>query len=442
MDTQGHAAQLGTREVAALVREDSFHKSLYTDPELFDLEMRNIYGRAWIYVGHESQVPEVGNYHATRLGDQDVIMVRGTDRKINVLYNRCAHKGLKLVHDGSGSTGKFFRCPYHAWTFKLDGSHLSAPLRNAYQGTCFDPKHPDFSLRSVARVDSYRGFVFARQSDTGPELREFLGGAISFIDNMCDRAPEGEVEVAGGVFRVLMRSNWKMMYENVIDSMHPLATHESTFNAARQKAEELNARPLELNIMASLGAPYEFWEQLELKAYDNGHGSMQDIFGGGNLAEDPVASALYEALSQVHGPDRAQQIMDTNIHNSVLYGSGMLQTTYQQFRVLRPLSVDRTLLEVYVFRLKGAPKEVFRRAISFANVSFSPASNVMPDDVDFYRRCQEGNMADGGDWINLHRYAGQDREERGARIAATGTSELLMRNQYQAWKSFMSPQAS
>src|SRR5690606_3410817 len=124
-------------------RSDSVHKRVYTDPELFQLEMDRIYGQAWIYVGHESQVKNPGDYHTTRIGDQDVIMTRGTDGKINVLYNRCPHKGAQLVAQGDGCAGKFFRCPYHAWTFKLDGSLLSVPLRNGMEGTTFDKSHPD-----------------------------------------------------------------------------------------------------------------------------------------------------------------------------------------------------------------------------------------------------------------------------------------------------------
>ncbi|NWE37480.1 Rieske 2Fe-2S domain-containing protein, partial [Pseudomonas gingeri] len=92
-------------QIAALIRDDSVHKSVYTDPVLFQLEMERIYGSAWIYVGHESQVKNPGDYHTTRIGDQDVIMVRGANQAVSVLYNRCPHKGAKLVAEGDGSVG-------------------------------------------------------------------------------------------------------------------------------------------------------------------------------------------------------------------------------------------------------------------------------------------------------------------------------------------------
>ncbi|MGG2041230.1 SRPBCC family protein [Burkholderia gladioli] len=141
--------------------------------------------------------------------------------------------------DGDGSTGKFFRCPYHAWTFKLDGTHLSAPLRTA----CRTPA----STRSI-RISrcaaspastSYRGFVFASQAADGPDLKTFLNGVASSIDNLCDRSPVGEVEVTAACFACCQRSNWKVFYENLHDTMHAPVTHESSVVSARAQADEL-----------------------------------------------------------------------------------------------------------------------------------------------------------------------------------------------------------
>ena len=428
---------ISNEEIAGLVRSDSVHKRVYTDPEIFALEMERIYGQAWIYVGHESQVKNPGDYHTTRIGDQDVIMTRGTDGKVSVLYNRCPHKGSQLVAKGDGNVGKFFRCPYHAWTFKLDGSLLSVPLRNGMEGTNFDKSHPDFSMRPVARVDSYRGFVFASQAAEGPDLVTFLDGAASSIDNLCDRSPEGEVEVVGGVFQVMQQSNWKVFYENLHDTMHAPITHESSFVAAREEAKELGEMPFELLIMDGNGEPYEFWEKLELRAYKNGHGYMEAIFDPAAATRDPVSRAHFESLAAVHGEAKAREILGMNRHNTVIYGSGSPHTVFQQFRVIRPVSPDRTLIEIQTFRLKGAPESVFERALTYTNVINSPSSNVMPDDVELYRRCQEGNLTKGGDWVSHHRYAGTDKETPEGTVSTNGTSELPMRNQFSAWKQYM-----
>lgn len=424
-------------QIEALVRDDSVHKSVYTDPDLYQLEMERIYGHAWIYVGHDSQVPNAGDFYATRIGDQDVIMVRATDKQVYVLYNRCPHRGAKLVPDGCGNTGKFFRCPYHAWTFKLDGAHLAAPMKAGFEGTNFDPKHPDFSMRKLARVEIYRGFVFASQAADGEDLKAFLGGVITSIDNLCDRSPVGEVEVAGGVFKVWQNSNWKVFYENLHDTMHAQVTHESSVVAARDQAKEMGEMPLELHIMDGNGEPYSFWEKLDLCAYDNGHGYMEGIFNPGAAERDPVTRAHFEVLETAYGRERALGILGMNRHNTIIYGSGSPHTVFQQFRVIRPVAVDRTMIEIQTFRLKGAPEAVFKRSLMYANVINSPSSNVMADDVEVYTRCQKGNLTHGGDWISLHRYLGTDRSVPGGMISTNGTSELPMRNQFRAWKQYM-----
>ncbi len=429
--------QYTDQQIDALVRSDSVHKSVYTDPEIFRMEMDRIYGHAWIYVGHESQAPKAGDYHTTLLGDQDVILVRAMDNKMYVLYNRCPHKGAKVVADGDGHAGKFFRCPYHAWTFKLDGDHLAAPMRRGFENTSFDPKSPEFSMRRVARVENYRGFIFASQADKGPTLHEFLGGVRSSIDNLCDRSPVGEVEVAGGVFKVMQPSNWKVFYENLHDTMHANVTHESSYTSAREQAKALGNMPLELHIMDGNGEPYDFWEKLALMAFDYGHGYMEGIFNPGAIETDPITRSHFETLESAYGRDRALAILGENRHNTIIYGSGSPHTVFQQFRVIRPIAVDKTMVEIQIFKLKGAPEAIFKRGLMYGNLINSPSSNVMPDDLEVYNRCQEGNLTRGGDWVSQHRYAGTDKKIEGGMTAINGTSELPMRNQFRAWKQYM-----
>lgn len=428
---------ISNAELADLVRADSVHKRVYTDPAIFELEMERIYGQAWVYVGHESQVKSTGDYVTTSIGNQDVIMVRKSNDAIEVLYNRCPHRGAKLVPEGDGCVGKFFRCPYHAWTFKLDGSPLSMPLKNGMEGTDYDPNHPDFSMAPVARVDSYRGFVFASQSAAGPSLKDFLGGAIETIDNLCDRSPVGEVEVVGGVFRVMQYSNWKVFYENLNDTMHAPSTHESSVVAAREQAEAIGEMPFELLIQDGNGEPYPFWEKLTLRGYDYGHGYMEGIFDPTAATRDEVTKDHLACLTEAYGEERAREILNMNRHNTILYGSGSPHNVFQQFRVIRPISVNRTLIEIQVFRCKGAPQTVFDRALTYANLINSPSSNVMPDDVEIYRRCNEGNLTRGGDWVSQHRYAGTDQILEDGAVSINGTSDLPMRNQFRAWKHYM-----
>ena len=108
-------------DVGKLVEPDRVHRSIYTDPTIFQLEMERIFEHTWIYVGHDSQVPDPGDYYATVIGRQPVIMVRHTDNKVKVLYNRCAHKGAMLVGDTCGNVQQF-SCGYHGWCYDTMGA--------------------------------------------------------------------------------------------------------------------------------------------------------------------------------------------------------------------------------------------------------------------------------------------------------------------------------
>src|SRR5258705_6519911 len=184
--------------LAALVRPDAVHRDVYTDPELFELEMRQLWRNTWIFVGHDSQVPQAGDYYTTQIGSQPVIMLRDADGRGNVLMNRCAHKGARLATATHGNCGSMLRCSYHRWTYRLDGSVRTIPLKSGYAETALGESQAARCVVKLAHGENYRGFVFARLGDTGPGFHEYFGEALTSIDNMADRSPEGRPAIAGG----------------------------------------------------------------------------------------------------------------------------------------------------------------------------------------------------------------------------------------------------
>ena len=109
----------------------------------------------------------------------------------------------------------------------------------------------------------------------------------------------------------------------------------------------------------------------------------------------------------------------------------------QQLRAVRPLAPDRTLTEIWHFRLKGAPEPIYRRALDYYTLVNSPSTMVNADDLHNFRKCQDGLRSEGGDWVSFHRNAGQDPEENGVMTSVTGMSEMPMRNQFKAWSQYM-----
>ena len=224
-------------DVVSLVRPGSVHRRLYDDPAIFELELERIFGSAWIYVGHESQVKDPGDYFCTYLGRKPVVVVRGPDEKLHVLHNQCAHRGALVVALEKGRTDEF-QCCYHGWTYHLDGRLKAVPLQHGYPAG-FDPKSPSMAMLHVPRVSSYRGFIFANQSAEGPSLEDCLGYMTTSLDDMVDRAPDGELEIAGGVFKHTYNGNWKLYLENLCDAAHPWFTHRSSIDAAQQQSDEV-----------------------------------------------------------------------------------------------------------------------------------------------------------------------------------------------------------
>ncbi len=424
------------REIGTLLRDDAVHRDVYTDPEIFRLEMQTLWARTWIYVGHTSQIPNPGDYATCDIGAEPVLMIRQQDGSVRVLRNRCAHKGARVVSDKSGSAGRFLRCPYHNWSYRTDGSLAAIPLRQGYEEARLAGCEASRGLRPVA-TEVHRGFVFARLADEGVGFQEYFGESLSSIGYMVERSPEGEMEVSGGVLRYMHNCNWKMFVENLNDTMHPMAAHESSAGTAKQiwagQPTEA-AKPMAIEQLVPFAEGYEFFDKMGVRVFANGHS-----YSGVNFSIHSSYAAVPEyeaAMIAAYGADRARDILGTVRHNTVYYPSLTIKGAIQAIRVVRPIAVDKTLIESWTFRLKGAPEVFLRRNVTYTRLINSPLSVVGHDDLQCYRLIQEGLAAGGNEWVSMLR--DYDPEEHAARdLTVNGTSEISVRNQFRAWATFM-----
>jgi len=424
-------------ELSRLVTPTRVHRKVYTDPAIFDLEMERIWGKSWIYIGHESQVPESGSYITVQLGKLPVVMVRDRKDKVHVLFNRCGHKGAKLVDKPCGNTGGGFNCCYHGWSYRLDGQLIGVPHMSGYEGTGFDKSDPQYSMQKLARYESHRGFVFASMDSQAPDLKTWLGGAGDVLDNLCDRSPQGEVEVAGGVLKYEHECNWKMFLENLNDTMHPMIVHRSVVDAANDYMKtlpEVSARREEAEIIPPFGASYKNFEATGITGFRYGH-----HYDGGksSIHADYTVDPDYEAaMLEAYGPERTREILTFNTHNTLYYPSVTIKSAIQNIRVVRPIAVDKCIIETWSFRLKGAPDSMLQRTILYSRLINSNGSMVGPDDLTAYRRMQEGLQSTANDWVEMHRNYGSD-QDLGDRRTNVGTSDLDVRSEYAAWREYM-----
>ena len=427
-------------DITRLVEPDRVHRSVYSDPALFDLEMERLFGRAWLVLGHESQVKDPGDFFRSRMGRQPVIVTRHTDGSVQVLVNRCAHRGATVCEPPSGNARQFV-CPYHGWTYGTDGELCLVPFAEAY-----DPPaagRPDLGLARVPRVERYRGFIFASLAADGPPLLEFLGHIRTSFDDLVDRAPAGEVEVAGGVFKHTYRGNWKLVIENHLDLVHPGFVHASSIWSAREAANagENGYAEIAVRQMLANGVPVEHWEATGVWAAPYGHAFMGDYHTDGRLVaglDHPVFREYRAALERRVGPDAAARILGVSRFNTIVYPSCSFMSQFRQLRIIQPLAVDHTVVYTYSFRLKGAPEQMFRDTVAFANVVNGTGSPVLTDDLEVYERLQRGLTAERSDWVYLGRRYGQDvADQHDMRRGGTGTSDIFIRNYLAAWVRYM-----
>ena len=423
--------------VCALIRPDCVHRDLYASAELFELEQEHFFANTWNYIGHESQIPKLGDYLANEIAGRPLIVVRHTDGSVRAMMNRCAHKGSRLVSAPCGNTGRFFRCPYHAWSYKTDGSLLAIPLKSGYEGTGLKECESAKGLTTLEHVRSYRGFIFVKLNDVGPDFESWFGESLSSIDNMADRSPEGELEIAGGCLRYVHQCNWKMFVENLNDTLHPMVVHESSAGTAKRMWADKPAdepKPMAIEQFVPFMSDYKFFEDMGVQVYDNGHS-----FTGVNFSIHSKYRAIPEydeAMKAAYGAERTAQILAMARHNTVYYPNLTIKGAIQAIRVVKPIAVDKTLVESWTFRLKGAPPELLQRTTMYNRLINSPFSVVGHDDLHAYRGIQAGLHASGNEWVSLHRNFEADEARRGA-ASVIGTSELPMRNQYRTWVRYM-----
>lgn len=423
--------------IRALVRPGEIHKDLFIDEEIFELEMEHLFANTWVYVGHASQVPKAGDFFSTTVGNEPVIMLRDADGSVRVLYNRCPHKGVELVNEVQGNVGRFIRCPYHAWTFRLNGELLALPLKRGYDPAVFGQTEAHSGMAAVANVKNYRDFIFCRLNPEGQSFEDFFGESLSTLDNMIDRSPEGKLEVAGGVLRYMHHCNWKMLVDNQTDTCHPMVAHESSAGTAVkvwEEAPEGTPKPMAVEQFAPFMSPYEFFEGMGIRVWENGHGHT-GVSNSIHAAYSEIPG-YFEAMRDAYGEERAKAILGDIRHNTTYFPNIMVKGPIQTLRIFKPIAADKTLVESWTFRLVGAPDKLLERTVMYNRLINAPTSMVGHDDLEVYERAQRGLKSRGRNWVNVARLV-EDGEADQKNVVVNGTSEGQMRNTYRAWARYM-----
>lgn len=422
------ASERSTVDPVALVLDGAVDRRLYSDQQIFELEVARLFTRSWTLVGHESQVKGPGDFLLARVAMRSVIVIRDATGTVNAFINACTHRGAPLCVQATGRAPRLV-CPYHSWTFKSDGKLVGIPLRGEY-GDDFDWRAHD--LQSAGQVSLYRGFIFVSPDPTD-DLETFLGDMRFAFDDLVDRAPDLEIEALPAVQRHRYRANWKLIFENLNDSLHLLSAHASTGTALDMVEDKEKLDPI-MRLSASAPPP-EKLQALVSRFYGNGHSfaaGTHSLGGARTQPDDP----LFQAIAERRGEAEAYRVLDNERHISLVYPSATVNARMSTIRLVRPLGVNDTEVIAIVFRLKGAPDAVLKGTLDYSIVSGSPTSFVLADDIEIFERSQTVFDHAEGDRNSMHRGMGDEQAiERGTR--ANGTSEAYIRNQYAAWAALM-----
>ncbi|QZT60782.1 MULTISPECIES: aromatic ring-hydroxylating oxygenase subunit alpha [Mycobacteriaceae] len=372
------------------------HRSAMTSPEVHRAEIERVYGHSWLYVGHESEIPEPGDFVRRKVAGRPIFMVRGAKSgNVNVFHNSCTHRGALVCRQDSGNA-KVFQCFYHAWSFDSEGTLKGVPDREAYSnGLNFD----ELGLARVARVESYRGFVFASYDPDIIDLETYLAGAKEYIDLVVDGCG-GSVEIIKGTNEYSFDANFKLLVENSADGYHAQSTHDTYFK-----------------YLVSLGTDLQGGVIGEAKRLGNGHAVIEytapwgrpvakwePLFGEQAKVEiDRIRAELIDR----YGEERARTMCEVN-RNLIIYPNliinDIMAVTVRTMFSPAPNRVDVTAWELAPTEEPSSLRD--RRLDSFLTF-LGPGGFATPDDIEALESCQQGFEGGGVEWNDISRGMGR-----------------------------------
>lgn len=407
----------------ALIEPRRIHGSLYTDERIFVEEMEKIWYRTWVYIGHVSEVPEPGDFVRKSIGPQDVILTRSSDGEINLLLNRCSHRGNKVCVKTDGNATSF-RCPYHGWNFRNDGELIGYPHPDGYGGAGA-LNTTELGLARVARVDQHEGFVFASMATDGDTLLEHLGGAAGELTRLAQLSPEGEIEVTAGWVQHSARANWKFIVENETDGYHPQFVHGAIFSISG----------------SAIGGLYGEASPAVTRSFGHGH-SENDLRPAFREQGEPMAwfgttedrvPAYAAAMRARHGDDAERIMIDGAPH--VMVFPNLFIAEISLF-VIQPVAHDHTVQHVTAVQFKGAP-DVNHRMLQQCIGSVGPAGLLLADDAEMYERNQAGVETRQPEWIDTRRGIDREHFDEAGRPVGSANDETGIRGFWQYYRELM-----
>lgn len=369
------------------------HRRVFTDPEIFDLEMKYIFESGWVFLGLASQLLANHDFFTTSIGRHPVLVTRNGAGAIGAFVNSCPHKGARICQHEQGNA-RLHVCPYHSWSFDSAGKNraIKGKAAGAYSEAFEQTNH---DLRPVGAFGNYRGLLFGSMSADVPSLDEYLGDARPLIDLIVDQSPEG-MELVPGAVGFTFDANWKLQLENCSDQYHFSSVHPSYLQILERRAE-----------MEYDGSTQNMWDVKKMAQVEPGvpTGGTYNFHQGHvlnwRMPDSPEALPLYERRDELAARfGEAKRDWMFYSRNLTLFPNVQFaENASSQIRIIRPLAVNRTEMRTFCMAPIGESADARRRRIRQYEDFFNPSGLATPDDTVVYEACQEGYQSEAEPWL-------------------------------------------
>jgi len=428
--------------IRALAKPDEglIGRRIFVDHEVFAAEIKSIFSKAWLFVGHESLIPNPDDYFVSRMGTDPVILTRDRQGQIHVFLNSCPHRGMKLCRYDQGNN-RTFSCPYHGWSFTTDGRLAERPgalvgvpgFATHYHG---ELEKKDWGLKRVAKIESYKGTIWATWDEKAPAFLDYLGDMRYYLEYALDHrdGSPGGSELIAGVQKWRVKCNWKLAPENFIGDLYHDISHRSV--------DIVGIGP-----SGGKGRRDPMPQRMTVGFKSLGHGVIgrmphyEEAPYAPTFAQDPEVEGYYRQIHEKRVATLGDRMRVTHSVGTIFPNMSFHGRQPRTLAVFHPISA--TEMEMWRMYLvdKDAPDSVKEAARSYFLRYSGPAGMTESDDMENWTGATEAGLGEIASqmFFNYQMGLGHARPVPGLK-GAVENGEFTEENArifYRRWRQFM-----